>query len=84
MLNYRQEYYGEMPWLALPYSDRDRKAQLSSKFKVTGIPTLIILDENASVCVMYNSRLYLLRRVNNFILYNSRLYLLRRVNNFIL
>jgi len=43
------EYFRDMPWLALPYSDRDRKATLSSKFKVRGIPTLVILDEDGSL-----------------------------------
>merc|ERR1719157_276657 len=33
-----KEYFGEMPWLALPYSDRECKASLSKKFKVQGIP----------------------------------------------
>lgn len=27
-----QEYYSEMPWLALPYADRARKDALSKKF----------------------------------------------------
>eukprot|EP00798_Chlamydomonas_sp_ICE-L_P031173 gene31173-6316_t len=27
------EYYADMPWLALPFEQRDRKATLSSKFK---------------------------------------------------
>ena len=36
------EYFGEMPWKALPFSDRDRKAALSKKFKVQGIPNLVI------------------------------------------
>jgi len=43
------EYYETMPWLALPYADRDRKAALSSKFKVKGIPSLIMLDKDGSV-----------------------------------
>lgn len=38
------KYYGEQPWLALPYSDRDRKNLLSKKFKVQGIPSVVILD----------------------------------------
>ena len=38
------EYYGEMPWLALPFSDRDRKAALSKRFKVSGIPMLVLLN----------------------------------------
>jgi nucleoredoxin len=37
-------YFAEMPWLALPFEKRDLKAKLSSKFKVQGIPSLIILD----------------------------------------
>ena len=36
------KYFGEMPWKALPFSDRDRKAALSKKFKVQGIPNLVI------------------------------------------
>ena len=40
-----EEYYGEHgDWLALPYSARDIKAALSTKFKVQGIPNLVILD----------------------------------------
>lgn len=38
------EYFGEMPWAAAPYSKRDLKASLSKKFKVQGIPMLIHLD----------------------------------------
>eukprot|EP00941_MAST-03F_sp_MAST-3F-sp1_P004633 g4633.t1 len=39
-----KEYYGEQPWTALPYSARDLKAKVSKKFKVQGIPSLVILD----------------------------------------
>lgn len=39
-----QDYYKEMPWLALPYADRDNKQKLSAKFKVTGIPALVFLS----------------------------------------
>jgi len=37
-------YFAEMPWLALPFSARETKAKLSKKFKVNGIPSLVILD----------------------------------------
>merc|ERR1711972_647385 len=37
-------YFKEMPWLALPYSDRQKKEDLSGKYGVRGIPTLIVLD----------------------------------------
>jgi len=43
------EYFNEMPWLALPFSERDLKGKLSSKFKVRGIPTLVILDSNGKL-----------------------------------
>merc|ERR1711988_658254 len=43
------EYYGEQPWLSLPYSDRERKESLSKKFKVSGIPTLVIVDKDGNL-----------------------------------
>merc|ERR1711977_83931 len=41
--------YTEMPWLALPFGRRDVKETLSKKFKVQGIPTLVILDAEANI-----------------------------------
>jgi len=38
------DYYAEQPWLALPYEARELKAKLSKKFKVNGIPSLVVLD----------------------------------------
>jgi len=40
------QYYGEMPWVALPFENRDKKTALASKYKVNGIPTFIVLDSN--------------------------------------
>ena len=37
-------YHGAMPWLAIPFEDRDAKAKLSAKYGVTGIPTLVLVD----------------------------------------
>lgn len=42
------EYFAEQPWLALPFAKRDLKAKLSKKFKVNGIPTLVVLDEEGN------------------------------------
>merc|ERR1719183_2045745 len=42
------EYYGGMPWLALPFGT-DKKASLDKKFKVQGIPTVILLDADGNV-----------------------------------
>jgi nucleoredoxin len=39
-------YYAEMPWLAVPYADRDLKAKLSKKFKVNGIPSFVLIDKD--------------------------------------
>ena len=36
-------YFGEMPWLALPFADRERKEALSKFFDVQGIPSLVVL-----------------------------------------
>lgn len=36
------EFYSEMPWLALPFGD-ERKKNISRLFKVTGIPMLVAL-----------------------------------------
>jgi len=44
-----EEYHKEMPWLALSYEERELKAKLSKRFKVQGIPTLILFDGNAKV-----------------------------------
>ena len=46
--NYVQ-YSATMPWLSLPYCNRDAKAALSRRFKVSGIPTLVILDADGDV-----------------------------------
>merc|ERR1719230_2551158 len=45
------EYFGEMPWKAIPYSARDLKAKLSKKYKVSGIPSFVIVDaETGELC----------------------------------
>merc|ERR1712100_968492 len=43
------EYFGEMPWLALPYSNREGKADLSGIFEVQGIPSLVTIDPSGKV-----------------------------------
>lgn len=42
------EYYGSMPWSALPF-ESDKKDALDAKFKVQGIPTIIILDSDGNL-----------------------------------
>jgi nucleoredoxin len=44
-----QEYFNEMPWLALPFSDRDLKQDLNKVFQVNGIPTLVLLKADGTL-----------------------------------
>ncbi|UJR34305.1 hypothetical protein I4U23_021708 [Adineta vaga] len=50
------EYYNEMPWLALDYNDRKTKEELGNKFHVTGIPKLIFLDVDSGDIVCEDGR----------------------------
>lgn len=43
------DYYGEMPWLAVPKSDTDIIAALKKKFSVSGIPKLVVVDKAGNV-----------------------------------
>jgi nucleoredoxin len=49
-------YLNEMPWLALGFDQRDIKSKLSSKFKVQGIPSLILVDAKTGKLVNGNGR----------------------------
>jgi len=42
-------YYGEQPWLALPFDKRDLKAALNKKYKVQGIPSLVVLGPDGDL-----------------------------------
>jgi len=41
-----KEYFAEMPWLALPYSEEKLNGALNKKYKTQGIPYLVIVDGN--------------------------------------
>jgi nucleoredoxin len=51
-----KSYFGEMPWLALPFEDRERKEALSKKYKVKGIPSLVILDGESGETITTDGR----------------------------
>lgn len=38
-----KEYFGTMPWMAMPFSERKKNQQLSGHFDISGIPALVIL-----------------------------------------
>ncbi len=42
-------YFAEMPWTMLKYSEREMKAKLSAIFEVSGIPTLVLIDNQGVI-----------------------------------
>jgi len=44
-----EEYFAEQPWLALDYSNRKEKEQLSNLFGIRGIPSFVIVDKDWSI-----------------------------------
>jgi peptide-N4-(N-acetyl-beta-glucosaminyl)asparagine amidase len=46
-----QAYYSKMPFLALPYTNRDLAQQTKSVFGVRGIPSLVVLDSLSGMIV---------------------------------
>jgi len=50
-----REYFATMPWLAIPPGDK-RKAALSSRFEVEGIPALVLLDGATGETINANGR----------------------------
>merc|ERR1719152_193224 len=49
------EYYGEMPWLAIPNGDK-RKDTLSKLFEVEGIPTFALVEAATGKTISANAR----------------------------
>ncbi|XP_059511216.1 nucleoredoxin [Stegostoma tigrinum] len=44
-----KQYFNEMPWLAVPYTDEARRSRLNWNFSIQGIPTLLILDQEGKI-----------------------------------
>lgn len=44
-----QEYFAEMPWLSMPYEDKQTRSLLMTELEVRGLPSLVILDEERKV-----------------------------------
>jgi len=51
-----ESYHKEMPWLALPFEDRDLQKRLSVKYGIRGIPSLVLLDGNSGAVISQNGR----------------------------
>ncbi|KAK3588966.1 hypothetical protein CHS0354_043137 [Potamilus streckersoni] len=50
------EYFAEMPWKALSFSDRGRKETLCGKFGIRGIPTFVLLNAKDGSVEFANAR----------------------------
>jgi nucleoredoxin len=55
------EYWASMSFTALPFANSALKAELSSKFGVTGIPCLIVLNPDGSILSRDGRRLVMQR-----------------------
>ncbi|CAF4352117.1 unnamed protein product, partial [Rotaria sordida] len=50
------DYYKDMPWWKLDYKERDKRNELASSFKISGISNLILLDGDSSEIICNNAR----------------------------
>lgn len=55
-----------MPWLAVPFEARDVKERLSKKFKVRGIPSLVLVDGDTGETINANARAAVLGAPDDF------------------
>lgn len=44
-----KQYFGKMPWLALPYSSTDINEELEKQYDIQGIPCLLIVDKKGKI-----------------------------------
>lgn len=50
------DYYKSMPWLGLPFAEREIKEKLAKEFKCNGIPYLVVLDGETGEVITTNGR----------------------------
>jgi nucleoredoxin len=43
------EYYSEMPWIAVPFEDKARIAALGARYQIQQIPALILIDNQGNM-----------------------------------
>ncbi|KAL1828744.1 hypothetical protein DCAR_0208001 [Daucus carota subsp. sativus] len=43
------KFFSNMPWVAIPFSDSDKRNELRDLFRVRGLPHLVLLDEYGKV-----------------------------------
>ncbi|XP_066304676.1 uncharacterized protein [Branchiostoma lanceolatum] len=50
------EHFAEMPWLAIPFTEPQKRLDLCNKYEVLGIPVLVIVDANSAELVTDRGR----------------------------
>ncbi|XP_063586776.1 nucleoredoxin-like [Penaeus indicus] len=51
-----QDYFSDMPWLALPFAETKRKVRLSRQYRVSAIPSLVLLDSRSGRVITKSGR----------------------------
>ncbi|KAL7149106.1 hypothetical protein ABFS83_05G017100 [Erythranthe nasuta] len=59
-------YFSKMPWLAIPFSDSDTRQKLDELFGVSGLPHLVILNEDGRILTSEGVRVILKNRSDGY------------------
>lgn len=59
-------YYETMPWLSIPYENRDLVETLISKYEVTGFPSLLVVDSATGDIVSRDARSGVMNKPEGF------------------
>ncbi len=43
------DYFSNMPWLAVPFTDAERVVKLTERFELRNIPSLVLIDQQGQV-----------------------------------
>lgn len=50
------DYHASMPWLAIPFADKERNSGLNSFFEVEGIPTFCMVEADLKTVINTDAR----------------------------
>jgi len=51
-----KSYLNDMPWLAIPFDNEDKKDGCSEKYEISGLPTLVLLDGETGEVITNSGR----------------------------
>jgi nucleoredoxin len=47
-----EDFFQKMPWLAIPLNEEDRIMQFKKEFKISGIPSLVVMSESGKLITL--------------------------------